>query len=503
MSTDFLTVIGDFIIEELKLGYSERLPTADPIYQTMFTSAESVITDPVTKDWKIIESFMTSVAGAFRHGTVGGPPMQAGLSRTNIGLGHGSFPAFADVVQPGLGQYSLQMAKCLGNIAFDLNQFRAQSLSTTVDNYPARVLQQTVKQAVHDDCLSWYLNTSAQIIQINSSGGTTVRDGQFVTVTRAAGVTDNGRIRRILPGMQFDLWKDDMTVCYTQNGWALLDSSINYYEDETSTITLFFQSATDAIAFEAGGSDNVWLVCYDAILDRALDGSDRTGASILPLGYQSWVLDAGAATAQILYGAFGNLDITSHGSYFGSLIVAIGGALDVATLNAKTGNFRTANQFHPTTGLTTQGVLNQLLDDYGEAGTNYTPTLYRDQNEVQQLKLGYAEPGFSYKQGGRAYNIYVSDYINSGELLMLKTDDGNCKKHIPPALGELRGEGPVDLGAGVEWLGKKFTASPWMPVYNNAGGPTEGMQAPYTVIFQRSAKEPRAIRLTGITEQAA
>jgi len=61
-----LEALSDLFDEDLVPGIDDRFPEIDQTYSQVVMSNESVVQDELTKEYKAIHTFVTSIAGALR-----------------------------------------------------------------------------------------------------------------------------------------------------------------------------------------------------------------------------------------------------------------------------------------------------------------------------------------------------------------------------------------------------------------------------------------------------
>jgi hypothetical protein len=506
MATEaMLEALSDLFVEDVPRAIEDRYPKVDRPYAELFKPSYNVVEDQLTKGYKAIHTFVTSVSGALRYDSSPyGPNMLENTTAAELIAAHQTYPGVSDIPLPGLQRREIAIAKQKGNLTMNLGMIRANKLDDAIDDYPSLVLEQTAHMMAHQAAVSFYLNDSAQVIKLNAdaTGVAVTRSGNAVTISLSGSpIFVEGRYRRILPGQQFDLWSadDNMTTCYTKRGWVMLDSQVDYIYPTSATF--YFKNSTDATEFEAavdaGMSNDVWLVPYSAILNRNSNGVNK---SLMPCGYQSWLRKTGT-----LFGEFGDLTVENWGSLFRSLQKSVSAQLTESILNQYISAFQEATGVQLDSMITEHGVLNKLLDVYGldDAGTTGSTAITRIDRtgKAEDLELGYDRIGYRYN--GRIYNLYQSDFINPGELVVMKAGEGNLLRYQPPKLNNSSaspssGDYPM-FDSSIEWLGKQFSDSIWMPSRAVGGGPTDGVEAPFDCLKQHAAKEPRGIRLTDLT----
>jgi len=493
MATAMLTALADLFDEDLVPGIQNKLVMIDKTYREVVESKE-VVLDNLTKEYKAIHTFVTSLAGAIRPGSVLGPDMRTDVGVAQMIQAHETYPGVGDTPLAGIANRYIKVGKQRGNIVMNLAMLRGTQLKT-VGNYPALTLEQAAENVAHNTAMDWYLNDSAQVIalDVTGTGASISRSGQICTCTgpTATGtVLTDGRYHRIKPAMQFDVWSKNATMatCYTQRGWAMLTSNVDMFSP--GAVNIFFQNEQDAIDYTAAAAD-CWLVPYGALPTRTAAGLNT---SILPCGYQWWIRATGT-----LFGGFGDLDVTTYGSMFKSLIETSYGAVTETKLNQTMKKFSEAVGFAPDTAIMTDGIQVSLLDSYGADATSSVINLHRDQSRPESVQLGYEDPGIGYRYNGMIVKLNTSTFINAGEMTLMKCRDGNLCRYRPPRVPG--SEASVSgFDPGLEWLGKVVGDNIWMPSTAPGGGKTDGIEAPFDFLLQHAAKEVRGIQLTGCSE---
>ncbi len=491
-----LTALSDLFQEWFVPGIEDFHNTIDPAYAMVVKSNENVVRDQITKDYKAIHTFVLGSAGALRAASPGGPNMVAGTTANQLISAHETYPGIQDSPLPALDRREISIAKMRGSVVMSLEHLRADQLDT-VGDYPALILQQFAEALGQQTAVSWYLNDSAQVCEIDVNSASyvcthTAGSNVVVLTNASASVITAGPIRRLKPGLQYDIWSADMATCYTQNGWVMIDDQLDMYDG--LTLTLFFQSTTDAdlfaTTFPTGGSeDEPWLVPYSAIPDRTSDGSN---GSILPCGYKSWMRTSGQ-----IFGNFGTSSITatSHGSMFKSRAVDTFGAVSETKLNKYIADFLRATGCQLDTMLLTPGALVDIIDVHGTASSSIT---YEREGKAQNTALGWER--VTYRYGGKSIDLVTSDYLTGGEAVFMKAKGGNLLRYEPPMVPGATASMP-DYDPRIEWLGKHFYDSIWMPSTAPGGGKTNGVEAPFDLLFNHAAKEVRGILLEGVNEE--
>jgi hypothetical protein len=509
-----LAALSELFEEDFVPGVESYLTQIDQAYAKVVASGEKVVQDELTKNYKAIHTFVTSVAGAVRPASALGPQMVSGTGATRMISAHDTYPGVSDVPLPGIDQRYITLGGLKGSVVLNRSIIRANKLPGTVDDYPSIVLKQFALNLAHQNAVSWFLPERGYAIIINADAagvttatGASTRSGHQVTVSHDDGAvytSNTGQLRRILPGLQYDLWSysgGSMATCYTKRGWCMVTGQIDQYGDSTGAeLVLYFQSEQDAIDFAGTSfSTDLALVPYGAIADRDSAWNASTNPSTLPCGYKWWLKASGT-----IFGAWGDSTITatSHGSFFKSMVKAVSAALTETYLNKYVAQFEQATGVELDTIMLTPGILTNLLDSYGTdkilagSGTTIAP-ITRPLGSATSVEMGWDKLG--YRFNGRVFEIVQSAFLTPGEVVVLKTKGGNLVRYQPPVLEDATG-GPAGFDPRIEWLGKETGPTIWMGSTAPGGGKTNGLEAPFDFLVQHAAREVRGIQFTGVTE---
>lgn len=503
----YLAAIEELLLENLSPGYQDLLPEVDTFVGQIIRTAEGVSPDPIGVGYLVRHELKLSMGGVLRPAVVGEDTNEVDIGATFRTVeGASSYPVQKDFILPGHAQISFGIARMSGIIPFHKEQLQINRLDSQKGiDYIQMTLESQSQLLAHMDALSFFLGDRAMMAKLTlESADTAVATGNKVLVTSNAGdsLFPTDAMRRIVPGMQVNIYSaaDDYVTNYTANGWAAIDTNMNYYSP--TTLQLYFQSNTDALAFvtaaHATGAD-FYLTPYGSLNPGTPSSSGAGLYSHWPCGILSWLRASG-----YLFGStFSSIDVTTYGSAMMSLIDAINSNITPSVINKNMAAFERATQLRLDTFLTTEGVLVDIADRYSAAAPAATnPFMIRE--DPSTLVLG--KPPVSYRYNNRMLDVFTSDFLTPGDMLLFKRGDGNLVRYLPPTLEDTFGAtpkgmtAPPNIAPRIEWVGKLTGDTIWLPTYNGDGAPTGGMQAPYDVMMQTGAKDPRGVQMTGITE---
>lgn len=501
MANTYLESLSDAFQDRLVQGFRDVMLKNDPIAQNIIDTRRRVSRDPISKEYKVVFTLATSLAGGLEFSTVlGNPTTDLGTgARPVLNDSFDAYPGIKDSTMPGVSNYSVQLTRIRGNVIMPFAALQANQLTgVPLGDYPALIMKKHIELVGHIMACSFYVDTSAKLVKLNTSATagnvTHVLGSHVVTVTCTAGeaLLEEGRHRRLKPGMYVDIWKSDMSAAWNPNGFVIITKAINYAAKKF-TITLFFENTDDADTYGGTGGagstnpDNTFLVPRGAILDKTASG---TGASRMPCGYQSWAIVADGS-AHTLYGSsFGNLDIDTMPE-LASIVGTSVGAVTETVLNEYLALARDGLDADLDTIITTNGILVNLLDYPLAMNMNQM----QRQGQAADIRMGWKSLDYTFD--GKVYQLYASPYMSTGEMVVMKTQGGNLKRHFPPTVPGF-GTRP-GLDAAVQWVGPMFGNSIWLPNVSN-GRYTDGTQAPYHLMMQNTVDDPRSVRLTGCDE---
>jgi len=234
------------------------------------------------------------------------------------------------------------------------------------------------------------------------------------------------------------------------------------------------------------------------------DGTNYYGIAGLP----AWVVNSGDLLGNEAIGSAdkGKLDVDTH-AHLKSIIKAVSGPLTedyllkVLTL-ARRAYMKGGGDID--TAFTTPGVIQN----------------YREQKRVQSYiatqsggpsslaNEGFKGPIIITDHNGKTLSIFADDWVESGTLWMHRLGGGNWQRLVAPNLTDGFGEGSTAASVPGA-LPFHFIASYFgfpgrdLPLYATGGGtndPTLAVQRPGFLVYQLAPKDPRGVKLTGLTE---
>lgn len=502
MANELLNALSYEFREVLAPGIRDVTMRNDPIFENFVQGRTRTKYNDTNGLYEITTTVVTSVAGGVTFSSVLGNQTLAGTDRTVVNESFPAFPGVQDSAMPGFLRYKVSLTGMRGNLHMPLGILQANQLSAAITDYPALYIKKHIEMLGHLHACSWYADTSGRLVKINvnATSGNVVRsttNTHVVTLSCTSGqLLDDGRARRIKPGMYVDVWNSGVTTCYNPSGFVLVIGALNYQNRTyvsasapASTLKLYFSNTAELTAW-AGPSngevatyvDDCWLVPRDAILDKTTTG---LGLSVMPCGYQHWVLSTGT-----LYGAFGDTTIANLPE-LGSIVDSSVGDITETVLNAYLSLYQDALDGDADTIITTNGVITNILS---QPVSNNLMT-YERQGQALDVRMGWRKLRYMYD--GKEFLVLPSPYMTKGHLLITKTGGGNLQEHLPPRIPGTGKQGGYDPS--VQWLGPMFGDGIWMPTHNG-GRIAEGAQAPYLITMQRTADDPRSLLLKDCTE---
>ena len=497
------TALEKFFRERYPEAVRDATLAVDPVYRQLVVNNEKVVRSEMGKDWVVLKhAFSDSVTGALRYANPQGPDFETtgtGGMHQRLAASSANYPGRDDFIFPLISEYGFTLAQVRGAIVLSTKLLKAdEALETVADeSYVTRTMMLYAKHLATQMAVNWFLDDDAAVVVLK--GGSTVAvDGNVATITNNNGVIKSGCPFMLVPGMQFDCITIDTDESQiTDGGWALLDSRIDYYAGKNITsLRLYFKDATDASDFKTAlqtNSKDVRLAPYSAVTAKTIDGHTKY-KSILPIGWRSWMRSSGT-----LFGLFGRpaLTVENYGSAFKSLVVDNGGNVLTEQKVLETyKKFEAATGVELDTIITTEGVVQAILNAYNIDATSPLIRIPREQTEGAQITLGTAtEPAVHFRVGARTFRVLTSKYMPAGTFVMMKIGGGNLIRYEPPALDELHATGEaVQQGTivPIEWQSKIVSGTIWRHA-DSGTSPTELIMAPFDIYLQHAAEEVRGV----------
>jgi len=490
MADAYLDALADAFRERLVPGWVDLAMKNDPVFQYLQDSKMRTARDPISKEYKIIYTVVTSLAGGLAFtGVSGNQTLDLGTgARPVINEDFDAFPGIQESAMPGVARYSVKLTGVRGNVVIPFATLQADQMDFSIGNYAALIMKKHIELWGHIMACSFYVDDDAALATINisnnSSNVTHTAGTHTVTVTCDAGenLIENGRVRRLKPGMYVDLWKPTTSQgAWNKTGFCIITSAVNYNQGKWS-MTFYFEKTSEADAFANGTDcDGSYILPANAVLDKT---GDCDGYSILPCGYKQWLRSSGT-----LYGAFGDTTVDTLPELASLTDSNVGDVTETVLNQYLARHFE--NGGDADTIITTSGVVVNLLD-YPHAQSMIQ---YQRQGQPADIRLGWRSIDYTYE--GRTFRIHASPYMSNGELVILKASNGNLQRHFPPRVPKFGTQAGFE--SAIQWIGTMFGPSIWLPTSNN-GRVADGAQAPYIMMMQRTAADPKGVLLTGCTE---
>lgn len=484
MATYVMDAVSKMIREELAPTLQETLPQVAPVFEKMLVTSMGVTTDGIGRDWKVLHSFATSLAGGFEWSTrpTGPTTTQTSSIPANpwvIGS-PGTFPNHSVTAHVGIDSTYFKLVQGVGNLHMPLHILKMDQLSAPVANYVKAEIEGAAKLITNYRALAFFLDDDGSShLSIGKIGSCTDVDAtKKVKITLdTTGTVNSGRIRRFFPGMFIDILDADSSP----SAYAKGNSTKNCIVDSVDYLGGHIYVAT-----VDGGADtflqNSAIAAGDLIVPRAL-GAVTTFYG--PFGLIDWIKESGT-----IGDSTGGIALATHPQY-GSLIGDVSGALTEEVLNKYMAGFHDAGNGPLDTFITTQGAVVRYLEELGDQ--------FRIQRGGQALAVRSGWTKLDYTYDGREMQWLVSPYSPTGVLWGLKMQGGNWKRYVPPAIpGASKQSGfPGEIEFVAPLMGSK---SIFKPTYNSSGNTQDVLEAPFWTFTQTCPTLPMSLKLTNLTE---
>lgn len=467
--------ISNIIRQELAYVKKEVEPEIDGIFSKMYTTSAGV-SQGLGRDFKVIHTFATGVAGSFKNVTAAGPATLDTAHTSGTGqtmqwnITPRVFPGLADTTSPGFVQKTITLVEGMGSFNLPFHYFQADKIDGSIADSVGIVIRGVAKNVAQVEANSFYTNnndTKAIITVINTTGldNNTTND---ITFNVDDGTNIEGRIGRILPGMTIDAIDDDGDAVLTNSGGGVV-SQVDYVG---KSFIVHFSGGNVTFA------NNDYLIA--AGTEATLGGTD---AVVGPSGIETWLLDSGSP--------FG-ISLTNH-PQFKSIVAAVNAVLDESTLNKYVGGFYDAygGMYSLDAVITTTGVMTAYMEAIDG--------LYRYARNNERLTLHEGWSSMDYAWQGQVFQIMASRYQKPGQAYICKTNDNNIKRFVPPTVSATRTSsgfnGEIQFVA--PWMG---SSSIFLPTRNSSALLTEFSEAPFVCYREWCPDQLPGIKLTGLSE---
>ncbi|MHC4464256.1 MAG: hypothetical protein ACYS30_22930 [Planctomycetota bacterium] len=515
---DATSVIDNFVREELPKVLHESLPAIAPVYNNIEQTSIEVQRDTgIGRGWKVIHLYKTGVAGLIESANPQGPGMFAftGAQANQLQMGTAAsdlapFPVAADAPHTASLKRELPLHMVTGNFSIPVTWMQADSLTAAQIKQVTSDIKAVADLRAMVEAISFFAKTVSDgtydfdVLGRLSAAATESSDYVTFTLDESYGRIANFRI-----GMALDCVADDGSdqICsgvatdatdvlnYAATGIYvhLVVTAVDYLA-KTVTVAGVNDTTGALAAFDTTNgwygsganppTTNDWLVLKRC--SRYISGA----RPMLSWGLEDWIKSSGyilggTASAQALdLGVF---------TQFKSQVVAVNAPLTDTVMNSYIGGFLDAYPGQTIdTIITTQGVTLKYLEQ---------PGLYNNRMNYDRtgkaLKVAGGWDSVEYSFNGRNLNWIISPLCLSNTLYALKFGGGNIKRYVPPTVGgkDSRFTGEIQFLAPVGGHTGIFKIA-----HDSNGACQNFVEAPFWQYKLVAPVDPRAVKLTGLTE---
>lgn len=497
MATAVITSIQNILKEEIGPSVFEMLPSEiDPAFDGMQLDSSGVERfAELSRGWLIRMTASSGLAGAMKWVDPTADQVNTNSSRYHTNATRtpsNRFPSASNIPLKNVIQFSVPMAKAMGNMSWPLEFKRAEQMTAAIAKYTELNIKGGARMVALNQANSFFAPTTGVIAQVNGTPSSTGDSDGVITCD-----VDAGRIFQFMDGMLVDIYSNSSGTWTQKNlsggsATRVVVDAVDYLAKNDGTDKDALRLVADA-TLDSAIADDDYIVLKDTFVDPA-SGNDysRTG----PLGLLDMMKDADRSTARYVMSPNNDstygIDLRKYPN-FGSLVRSSVGVLDESTLNKYFGQYFDATGKDLDTVITTRGVINK----YSEFPTLDTGRMFWERtNKGLQFTGGRGEVKQTYE--GRNWPLKRSRFCPPGYLFAFQKK-GNYKIKVPPRQPDTNSK-ESRYGAPIEFVGAALGfADDFIPV--KAGGAyTEQVQSPFVLFYQIVAEEPVGIVLTGITE---
>jgi len=531
MANEAITALDNLVREELPMMITEAGPQIAPVFDKIKRTALGVKKqEGLGRGYKVIHLYETGVAGLIESADPLGPTMEA-ITGTQTQLlsqvpatltsGLSIFPDATKSPHMGDIKRELVLHKVVGNFSIPAAWKQADLLNAAQIKKVARDMKAVAKLKAIYEASSFFSYSAASYYD-----GVTTRVNQVlgrieaieeVGTTEYFKITINeeyGRIANFRQGMQIDLVDNISDVL--QSGIATNGSDVLNYEhtglhyaillitsvdylgkaitckaiDSVDGSHLHFDWSGDGDAFGAEPIADDWITV--AHTSRVVNRPQ------LSWGLNDWIKSGGTGQEYILGGASGSaaLDLTQY-PQFKSQVKAVNGPLTDDVINGYIGGYLDAYPGETLdTVITTQGVQLKWLQQPGLYNNRQN---YERTGKALSFKGGWSQ--IAYEFGGRTYEWIMSPMCLSKTLYAMKFGGDNIQRFSPPRLGGME----ASMGPEIEFLAPLGGLSGVFmiardPSSTGGAAPMDLLESPFWYYNLIAPSDPRAVKLTGLTE---
>ena len=519
-----IAALDNLVREELPMMITEAGPAIAPVFDKIKRTALGVKKqEGLGRGYKVLHLYETGVAGLIESGDPQGPHMETitstmtrRLSQTaaHVASNLTIFPDAKESPHMGDIKRELVLHKVVGNFSIPAAWKQADLLNAAQIKKVARDMKAVAKlKAIYE--ASSFFSYSAT----NSSGGVNQVLGRIKTIARIGGagepyglITINeeyGRIANFRQGMRIDLVDHSTTL---QEGTETNGTDVlNYEHGGTGDYSILLITGVDYLgksitvkainSTDGSDADFEWAAGGDAFAAEPVEddwivaahSSRVSNRPQLSWGMNDWIKSG--STEYILGGSASNKPALYLGDYpqFKSQVQAVNGPLTDDVINGYIGGYLDAYPGETLdTVITTQGVQLKWLQQPGLYNNRQN---YERTGKALSFKGGWSQ--ISYEFGGRTYEWIMSPMCLSKTLYAMKFGGDNIQRFSPPRLGGVE----ASMGPEIEFLAPLGGHSGvFMVSHADSGAPQELLEAPFWYYNLIAPTDPRAVKLTGLTE---
>jgi len=459
--------IQKMIRQDIQPGIDDALVELSPLFGEIYNSNMGVVRDHIGQDWKVIKTLVTSLAGNFKAiGAVGGDNVVSTSTPFTVHSAPATFPGVEGFVSPGYVQKVFTLQEMLGTLMIPQEFLRADRLTASLGSAVAMTIKQSARMIALMKSNFFFTPDQTNKTLGAGDGSTAVTSGGTSDTTATFVLSSTSRIRNLLPGVRVDLYSANGST--KRNSTALVVYSV---DPETKAVRFDFGDGSTTFTSQVLNSDIIVL-------------ADSKGNG--PAGLESWIKASGTL--------YTNLALATY-PQFKSKITNVAGSLTDDVLRKHLAGFIQSHgaEFTPDTLLTTEGVLNDYVDNF-DADRRWAV-----QGQAQKVVGGF-DNGIKFLLNGKAFNFKTGEQVPGGYLYALKMGQQNIKRYMPPKLpgSDSRSEfGNIEFVAG---LGGGNDI--WKHAHYNSLT-TKYVEAPFVCIEEIVPDCIPALKLYGLTEDLA
>ncbi len=515
-----IAALDNLVREELPMMIEEAGPAIAPVFDKIKRTAFGVKSQTgLGRGYKVIHLYETGVAGLIESGDPLGPEMSTIVGTQSRLLAQGSaaagltiFPTAAESPHMGDIKRELTLHKVVGNFSIPAAWKQADLLNAAQIKKVARDMKAVAKLKAIYEASSFFshsvTNASGNINQVLGRISVIAEsiasgEGDYIVITLDEVY---GRIANFRQSMRIDIVKD--TAGVLQDGVNTDATHVRNYTDSTAKYVHLIISSVDYLGkkitlapvnsdtgalpdFTAGyGSATVPGVADDWLVFSKTSRYTSGSRPQFSWGLNDWIKSSGV----ILGGASGAaaLDLAVY-PQFKSQVQAVNGPLTDDVINGYIGGYLDAYPGETLdTIITTQGVQLKWLQQPGLYNNRQN---YERTGKALSFKGGWSQ--IAYEFGGRSYEWIMSPMCLTKTLYALKFAGENIQRFSPPRLGGME----ASMGQEIEFLAPLGGHSGvFMVAHASSGAPQELLEAPFWYYCLIAPKDPRGVKLTGLTE---